>query len=224
MRRANAQLQSDRRAEILDAAQRCFSRSGFHQASMQEICAEAGMSPGNLYRYFPSKEAIIAGIAERNRAEAAANFAGVARAPNFFEGLAALARQHLVENDDDVALCAEIMAESRRNREVARLHREIERDIKAGLIDMLKRGAARHEVAADLDFEGAADMLLVLSDGMSWRRSADPEFKPAAVLPMLMHMVRCLLTTQPGRDPAATAQESGAPQGTAPQGAKGEPR
>ena len=27
------------------------------------------MSPGNLYRYFPSKEAIIAGIAERNRAE-----------------------------------------------------------------------------------------------------------------------------------------------------------
>jgi AcrR family transcriptional regulator len=25
---------------------------------MQEICAEAKMSPGNLYRYFPSKEAI----------------------------------------------------------------------------------------------------------------------------------------------------------------------
>jgi TetR/AcrR family transcriptional repressor of uid operon len=219
MRRANAQLQSDRRAEILDAAQRCFSRSGFHQASMQEICAEAGMSPGNLYRYFPSKEAIIAGIAERNRAEAAANFASVAQAPNFFEGLAALARQHLVENDDDVALCAEIMAESRRNPEVARLHREIERDIKAGLVDMLKRGAARHEVAADLDFDGAADMLLVLSDGMSWRRSADPEFKPAAVLPMLMHMVRCLLT-----GPAGDAPGGVAPEGGAPKGAKGEPR
>src|SRR6185503_14838904 len=70
MRRANAQLQSDRRAEILDAAERCFARAGFHQASMQEICAEAGMSPGNLYRYFPSKEALIAGISERNRAEA----------------------------------------------------------------------------------------------------------------------------------------------------------
>ena len=74
MRRANAQLQSDRRAEILAAAQRCFVRSGFHQTSMQEICAEAGMSPGNLYRYFPSKEAIIAGIAERDRAEVAQEF------------------------------------------------------------------------------------------------------------------------------------------------------
>ena len=61
MRRANAQLQSDRRDEILGAAQRCFVRSGFHGASMQDICAEAGMSPGNLYRYFPSKEALIAG-------------------------------------------------------------------------------------------------------------------------------------------------------------------
>ena len=63
MRRANVQAQSDRRAEILAAAQRCFVRSGFHGASMQDICAEAGMSPGNLYRYFPSKEALIAGIA-----------------------------------------------------------------------------------------------------------------------------------------------------------------
>jgi AcrR family transcriptional regulator len=70
MRRANVQAQSDRRAEILSAAQRCFVRAGFHGASMQDICAEAGMSPGNLYRYFPSKEALIAGIAERDRASA----------------------------------------------------------------------------------------------------------------------------------------------------------
>ena len=56
MRRANVQLRYDRRDEILAAAQRCFARSGFHGASMQDICAEAGMSPGNLYRYFPSKD------------------------------------------------------------------------------------------------------------------------------------------------------------------------
>ena len=75
MRRVNVQQQSDRRAEILAAAQRCFVRSGFHGASMHEICVEAGMSPGNLYRYFPSKEALMAGIAERDRAEVAQQFA-----------------------------------------------------------------------------------------------------------------------------------------------------
>ena len=94
MRRANAQLQSDRRAEILAAAQRCFVRSGFHGASMQEICAEAGMSPGNLYRYFRSKEALMAGIAERDRAEVAQQFARADLSRGLFavlEGLAAAA-------------------------------------------------------------------------------------------------------------------------------------
>ena len=75
MPRVTTAFKEDRRDEILEAAQRCFVRSGFHQTSMQEICAEAGMSAGNLYRYFPSKEAIIAGIAERDRAEVAQDFA-----------------------------------------------------------------------------------------------------------------------------------------------------
>ena len=83
------------------------------------------MSPGNLYRYFPSKEALIAGICERNRAEAAESFLAVDRAPDFFEGLAALAHYHLVERPEvEADLCAEIMAESRRNPEIARLQTE----------------------------------------------------------------------------------------------------
>src|SRR6187401_3335842 len=73
--RLEAKAKPDRRSDILAAAQRCFVRSGFHGASMQDICAQAGMSPGNLYRYFPSKEALIAGIAERERAEVAQEFA-----------------------------------------------------------------------------------------------------------------------------------------------------
>src|SRR5258705_13758773 len=117
MNQINVQRQSDRRAEILQAAQRCFVRSGFHQTSMQEICAEAGMSPGNLYRYFASKEALITGIVEANRAEAAASFIAVQQAPDFFAGLAALARHHLVERPvEKVAICAEGMTECLRTR------------------------------------------------------------------------------------------------------------
>jgi TetR/AcrR family transcriptional repressor of uid operon len=194
MRRANTQRQSDRRLEILDAAQRCFARSGFHGASMQEICAEALMSPGNLYRYFPSKEALIAGICERNRAEVAESLLAVDRAPGFFEGLAVLARHHLVERaEEEAGLCAEIMAESRRNPEIARLHAALELDIKTHLVDMLRRAAARGEISAAADLDGAATMLMVLADGMSWRRASDPSFKAEAVLPHVLHMVHCLL-------------------------------
>src|SRR5262249_26576589 len=110
MRRPNAQLQVDRRAEILAAAERCFAQSGFHGASMQEICAEAGMSPGNLYRYFPSKDSIILGIVERDRAEVTQQLAEAPFSADFFGTLEGLARFHLVERSaEEVALCSEIM-------------------------------------------------------------------------------------------------------------------
>ena len=67
--RPDDEAQAERRARILDAAERCFVRSGFHRTTMQDVAAEAKMSPGNLYRYFPSKDSIAAGCAELGRAE-----------------------------------------------------------------------------------------------------------------------------------------------------------
>jgi TetR/AcrR family transcriptional regulator, repressor for uid operon len=195
MRRANVQLAADRRDEILAAAQACFARSGFHQASMQEICAEAGMSPGNLYRYFRSKEEIIAGIAERDRAETAQQFAAVDQAENFFDGLAALAQHHLVERSmEEVSLCAEIMTESRRNPAVARIYQDMEADVRSRFIALLRRAAERGEVRADLDFDGAVTVLFALADGLSWRRAVEPSFNAEAVMPLVLGMVQQLLT------------------------------
>jgi AcrR family transcriptional regulator len=210
MQEARAQRQSDRRTEILDAAERCFARAGFHRASMQDICGEASMSPGNLYRYFPSKEALIAGICERNRAEAVESFSMVDQAPDFFEGLAGLARHHLVDRSDaEVALCAEIMAESRRHPEICKLYQTIEDDIKDRIAAMLKAAAERGEIRDDVDVDAAASVLMVLGDGMSWRRSIDPNFDAETALPMILKMVHCLLH-KPQEQPNAGAGDAGA--------------
>jgi AcrR family transcriptional regulator len=48
-----------RRQQIIDAAYRCFASKGFHQATMRDIYEEAKLSPGAVYHYFPSKDAII---------------------------------------------------------------------------------------------------------------------------------------------------------------------
>jgi AcrR family transcriptional regulator len=53
-----------RREQILEAARRCFIRKGFHQSSMADVFAEAGLSAGAVYRYFRSKNEIITAIAE----------------------------------------------------------------------------------------------------------------------------------------------------------------
>jgi len=48
-----------RRQQIIEAAFRCFARKGFHQTTMRDIYAEAGLSAGAIYHYFTSKDEII---------------------------------------------------------------------------------------------------------------------------------------------------------------------
>lgn len=195
MRRANTQLQMDRRGEILAAAKLCFSRSGFHGTSMQEICAEAQMSPGGLYRYFPSKEAIIAGIAEQDRADVAEKFQAIIEAPDFFEALALAARHYIVEEtDEEVCLQTEVKAESRRSPEVAKIYAGVEQEVKAGMLSVLRAGVARGLISPTVDLEIAATMLMALVDGLYWRRAVDPDFDAETVLPSLLSVTHFLLT------------------------------
>ena len=194
MPRVSTAFKDDRRAEILDAARRCVARTGFHQTSMQEICTEAGMSPGNLYRYFPSKEAIIAAIAERDRAEVGQELGAAQFTDDFFATFEALARHHLVErNADDVGLCTEMVAESRRNPAIGRIMQEFDREVHARLVAMMQAAAQRGNIPAGTDFDSVVSVLMVMADGVWWRRAVDPTFDPEAFLPQFMMMTRHLL-------------------------------
>src|SRR5215471_710317 len=189
MRRANAQFQADRRDDILAAAQRCFVRAGFHGASMQDICAEAGMSPGNLYRYFPSKEALIAGIAERDRAEVAQAFADADLSHGLFNVLEGMVRHYFAEHPRErVLLCTEVMAEARRHPEIARISSSFDADVRKWLIGLLRAAAERGDIPHDLDFDGVVTLLMLIADGVWWRRALDPEFKPEMVVPTIMEV------------------------------------
>jgi TetR/AcrR family transcriptional repressor of uid operon len=202
MRRANAQLRDDRRDEILAAAQRCFVRSGFHGASMQDICTEAGMSPGNLYRYFPSKEALVAGIAERDRTELAQQFATADLSHGFFAVLEGMAHHHFAKKpNEQVLLCTEVMAEARRNPEIARLSAAFDADVKAWLRNLLQAAVEHGDIPAEVDLDGAVTMLMIIADGVWWRRALDPAFDPASAVPVFMDIVRHMLRARPA--PAA---------------------
>ncbi|MBW2372794.1 MAG: helix-turn-helix transcriptional regulator, partial [Deltaproteobacteria bacterium] len=51
-----------RRAQILEAALRCFSEKGYHEATMDDLAREAGLSKGSLYWHFKSKAQVFAGL------------------------------------------------------------------------------------------------------------------------------------------------------------------
>src|SRR5438105_12611067 len=53
------------RARILEAAEEQFRRAGYHRTSVADIAAGLGMSPANIYRFFPSRDAINESICGR---------------------------------------------------------------------------------------------------------------------------------------------------------------
>jgi AcrR family transcriptional regulator len=77
---STAHLEATRR-RILDAARRCFTRNGFHSTSMQDVLAEAGLSAGAVYRYFGSKDEIIAAIVDAALDEVTGTLQGLLEAP-----------------------------------------------------------------------------------------------------------------------------------------------
>jgi AcrR family transcriptional regulator len=79
----NAQARTkpdDTRARIIAAAEVLFRRLGFAKTAVADIAAELGMSPANVYRFFPSKNAIVEAICQRCLAEVNAKAWEVARA------------------------------------------------------------------------------------------------------------------------------------------------
>lgn len=80
MARVSSEHLEARRRQILDGARRCFLRNGFHAASMQDVLKESGLSAGAVYRYFRSKEEIIAAVAGEALETIGASFERVAAA------------------------------------------------------------------------------------------------------------------------------------------------
>jgi AcrR family transcriptional regulator len=60
------------RSTIIDAALRLFRERGYEATTMRAIAAEAGVSVGNAYYYFSSKEELIQGFYDRAQVDHAA--------------------------------------------------------------------------------------------------------------------------------------------------------
>jgi AcrR family transcriptional regulator len=63
---------------IVEAAARLFAESGLAATTTARIARVAGVSPGSMYHYFPSKEALVAAVFERESSRHLAAFAELA--------------------------------------------------------------------------------------------------------------------------------------------------
>jgi TetR/AcrR family transcriptional regulator, repressor for uid operon len=160
-----------RRREILLAAQACFREKGFHGTSIAEICSEAQISAGGLYRYFRSKEDIIAAMAEDERQLVSGMLHDVAAANDFFGALEGLFDRFSSAfcDREQVALAAELLAEAARNPAFAAIARQTEMAVVADIEAMIAAGQARGQLDPTLDAAEAATLLLAAADGLGMR-------------------------------------------------------
>ena len=146
----------DRRTQILDAAVVCFAKRGFHQASMHDISAEAGISVGLIYRYFENKEAVISAMAARHKSEIHEVVERARQAPTLLESLEILFTAHCCESapQDSVAFVVDLYAEASRNPQVAELVRDVLQTAMDGVTDVIARSPEAQNTAHGLTPDG----------------------------------------------------------------------
>ena len=186
---------ADRRAQILDAAERSFCRSGFHRATMQDVAAEAGMSPGNLYRYFPSKDALVAGLCERDRLGLSQEFTALGAAGgDFLAAFHALGKKHFEDtNAGKARLCLEIWSEATRNPAIAALQADFDRTLEEQLAAAFERAKAAGRVNPAVHARAVASIVGKLGDGLFVRRAVAADFDPDREVGEVFAVIEALL-------------------------------
>ena len=172
----------DRRAQILDAALVCFAKRGFHQASMHDISAEAGISVGLIYRYFENKDAVISAMADRHKQEIHEVLERAQQAPTLLESLEILFTAHCCENEPRVvsAFVVDLYAEASRNPHVADLVRDVLQTAMDGVTDLIARSPEAEGTAHGLKPHELAELIFAVSRGMLMRDVLQPQAMTAA--------------------------------------------
>jgi TetR/AcrR family transcriptional regulator, repressor for uid operon len=158
----------DRRTQILDAALVCFAKRGFHQASMHDIAAEAGISVGLIYRYFENKEAVISAMADRHKKEISEVLQRARQAPTLLESVEILFTAHCCEDAPQVvsAFVVDLYAEASRNPRVADLVRDVLQTAMDGVTDLIARAPEAQTAAHGLSPTELAELIYAVARGM----------------------------------------------------------
>jgi AcrR family transcriptional regulator len=179
---------------VLTAAAEAFARDGFAQANINAIAQRAGVSIGSLYRYYPSKEAVLVALIEQHTLETLETLE---------RALASTEEQPLPEAIRGVVLA---MVEAHR----APLHRMLARELdelgrlgelvatvdrRAGQAVQAFLASRAHQVRP-LDVPLAAFLLVRAVDGLTHAGLLDrPELPAEALVDELTSMVLGYLTT-----------------------------
>ena len=192
-----------RTLEILGKIKTVFAQKGFDGASMQDLARAAGMSAGNFYRYFPSKDAIIEAMVELDLGDVGEVFRQILASHDpravFLEAFRTEMTEH--RNTCDGPLWAEIEAAARRRPEVSAIHCRIEDGVIRYIIRTFALIVGISEAEAEARYGTRAQLMMVLFKGVVMQPEASP-----ALIDLTLEVIDHLTP----RAPAAATDSAGA--------------
>jgi len=201
--RLRKQFVEARRQEILEAARSVFVAKGCDAASMQDISKAAGVSAGNIYRYFPNKDALIVAVCERCEDEHRELFqqaADVSASP--LQALVAMG-EHAFETfhhdhiRDEIMLTLESALVAARHHQFGPMVEQQTSRLRDGLTDLVSAAQANGEIDPTIEPRTLATLLLSVVAGTQITfLQVGGEVKSDAVWELLQRMVYSLAPTE----------------------------
>lgn len=211
--KAGKHQRHSRRNQILDAAQRCFKKQGFHKTTLRDIAQEFGMSAGHIYNYFSNKEAIIEALVELRTQEFldmidTDKFADLPPEERMDKELGQVVDAYL--NLDNTSLSIAIMNEALINPKVyeivvAAASKVRNHIVEAQLLAMNERGAPlRTALRSDREPLTIRAML----EGLRLAHIFTPEMDVPLVREMAIKRIKQIIALDEAEDQAAAAAEA----------------
>jgi AcrR family transcriptional regulator len=169
MRTIKQPYNSDQRKQcIIDATEQHVLTKGFHKASMSEIAKSAGLSVGQIYRYFSHKDEIICALVEQFTQQR------LQFMPSFLDKNNWLDR-HFSEDDQENhnirVMHSEIQAEAARNPVIAKICIESHQRLQCHAVSIMQ---SRHPKMDRQEAVARIEMLVTLTEGLLARWEYQP--------------------------------------------------
>ncbi|HVN52638.1 MAG TPA: TetR/AcrR family transcriptional regulator [Acidimicrobiales bacterium] len=165
------------RRRILEAARSCLERNGYQEVTTRELVAEAGVSTGTFYNYFPSKEHLYAGLAEDALgADLAVALGDAGPGQGVGPGLLRFLRESLLADPSWATTVASLRARAGRTEAGADAVARLNHVVTSTFSPLVAAAGEDGFLRADLDAEALVELIDIVWDGMG-RRAAGGAFQ-----------------------------------------------
>jgi AcrR family transcriptional regulator len=170
------QRSEETRARILDSSVKLFSGRGFNAASVDEICAEAGISKGAFYHHFESKHALFLALLDGwlKTIDTAVENTRDATAPETFSRMTEAFPYIFETAGEGLPMFLEFWLQASRDKKIWQASIAPYRRYHKYFTSLIKKGVAEGSFA-EVNPEIASRMIISMAMGLLLQSLLDPE-------------------------------------------------